>query len=697
MVRVSKNTAVKVAAAAASSLLTGTAIQTIYGRPGASSAAAVAVLLAQSNSILNSVNLGAALSTSKRDIIHAVSNVSVSSENPGELENKLRRALQGNSGDLENKLKQALDENRESITSKLSAILVKPVAAAANSSIAKAALPDTTKTFPAADPKQRRTGAPAPKFPKPEVMASRLNSPIVGKSASKWIASRTGGEAYTPENSVPAFRAGGRPFARDIPVAMIADEFTYHSFKEEFDAVRLLPNKWKEQFEKHQPQMFFCESAWQGGTPKEHPLQAKIYASVRWPKENRTELLEILDYCHKHNIPTVFWNKEDPTHFDDRINDFIRTAALFDYVFTTAEECVDSYIKNVGCNHADVLPFAVQPKLFNPQGIADAKDTANFAGTWYANYPRRCEAASAIMDASLDAGLDLVIYNRMYRSSSPRHQYPEKYAKYTRPAIPYTQTAEAFKECKFGITLNTVDDSNSMFARRVFELAASGSVVLSNSAKGVKNFFGDTVLYPDVEPGALLDLSDSEYRRLQTESMAIALDHTYTARAETILKTVGIDFQPALQTPTAFVSVGSIAEYEAALEKKASTKVFDDLLVSIREDGEQSLEFKLGMRHDPNVSVIRERDLGSGIFRTRSFLNTPSLIKVDATGNWPDASDVKNLLRHSQHFSGVIKATPQTENRFMTSDEPVTTGSYVPADKITSLASNSGPTSTFHF
>src|SRR5699024_3063094 len=317
-----------------------------------------------------------------------------------------------------------------------------------------------------------------------------------------------------------------------------ADEFTYHSFKEEFDAVRLLPNKWKEQFEKHQPQMFFCESAWQGGTPKEHPWQAKIYASVRWPKENRTELLEILDYCHKHHIPTVFWNKEDPTHFDDRINDFVRTAALFDYVFTTAEECVDSYKKSVGCNHAEVLPFAVQPKLFNPQGIAGAGSSANFAGTWYANYPRRCEAASAIMDASLEAGLDLVIYDRKYRSSSPRHQYPERYAKFTRPAIPYIDTATAFKKSKFGITLNTVDNSNTMFARRVFELAASGAVVLSNSAKGVKNFFGDSVLYPDLDPDALRDLDDRDYRRLQSEAMAIALDHTYTARAETILKSV---------------------------------------------------------------------------------------------------------------------------------------------------------------
>ena len=91
--------------------------------------------------------------------------------------------------------------------------------------------------------------------------------------------------------------------------------------------------------------------------------RAKIYTSIKFKKENRKELIEILDDCHEKGIPTVFWNKEDPVHFSDRINDFIRTSALFDYVFTTAVECVDLYIRDVGVPYADVLPFAVQPKL----------------------------------------------------------------------------------------------------------------------------------------------------------------------------------------------------------------------------------------------------------------------------------------------------------------------------------------------
>lgn len=681
MKRVSKNTAVKIAAGLASSALTGAAVQVIYSKPSAASAAAAAVLFAQSNAILTSVSLGGAVSSSKRDIINAVAKLGKSTHDANALEMKLKKAL---------------GENRDAISTKLTAALSKPVTAVANSTLGKSALSQSTKSYAAADPKQRRTGAPAPNFTKPELMVARMRAPISGKAAEKWIASRTGGDSFTPQNSNPAFRSGSRPFAKDIPVAMIADEFTFHSFKDEFDSVRLHPKNWREQFEKHQPQMFFCESAWQGGTPQEHPWQAKIYASVRWPKENRGELLEILDYCHKKGIPTVFWNKEDPTHFEDRINDFVRTAALFDYVFTTAEECIDSYIKNVGCNHADVLPFAVQPRLFNPQGIVNAQNTANFAGTWYANYPQRCEAASTIMDSALEAGLGLLIYDRMYESTSPRHAYPEKYAGYTRPAIPYVQTAQAFKESKYGITLNTVDDSNSMFARRVFELAASGSVVLSNSAKGVRNFFGDSVLYPDVDPHAIRDLSDSDYRRLQSEAMSIALDNTYTDRAETILKTVGIDFQPAVQAPTAFAAVRTMAEYERYLAKLSSSKAFEKGLISVTHDADQSLEFKIGMRHDPGITVIRDSDLHFENYRVRSFLDTPGAVVLDPAGDWPEVEEINNLLRHSQHFDGVISPATDVDKRYVTTDALIDSGSYVPANLASSLASNAGPTATFN-
>ena len=52
----------------------------------------------------------------------------------------------------------------------------------------------------------------------------------------------------------------------------------------------------------------------------------------------------MLNYCRSRGIPTVFWNKEDPPHFDD----FIGAAKEFDFVFTTDADCVPMYREALG-------------------------------------------------------------------------------------------------------------------------------------------------------------------------------------------------------------------------------------------------------------------------------------------------------------------------------------------------------------
>ena len=62
--------------------------------------------------------------------------------------------------------------------------------------------------------------------------------------------------------------------------------------------------------------------------------------------------------------PSVFWNKEDPVHFDR----FVATASLCDHVFTTDGNRVLPYLEaGVGTvRTASSLPFYAQPKIHNP-------------------------------------------------------------------------------------------------------------------------------------------------------------------------------------------------------------------------------------------------------------------------------------------------------------------------------------------
>ena len=69
----------------------------------------------------------------------------------------------------------------------------------------------------------------------------------------------------------------------------------------------------------------------------------------------RTGLQALVQHCRDAGVPTVFWNKEDPPHFED----FLDTARLFDHVFTTDAECVPAYRERLGHDRVGVLPFAV--------------------------------------------------------------------------------------------------------------------------------------------------------------------------------------------------------------------------------------------------------------------------------------------------------------------------------------------------
>lgn len=97
-----------------------------------------------------------------------------------------------------------------------------------------------------------------------------------------------------------------------VRVAAVCDEFTYNSISPDCDLETVRPNDWREVFERHKPEVFFCESAWVGMPSSQHPWRGKIYASYLFDKENRSELIQILEHCKRRGIPTVFWNKRTP-------------------------------------------------------------------------------------------------------------------------------------------------------------------------------------------------------------------------------------------------------------------------------------------------------------------------------------------------------------------------------------------------
>nr|WP_154894960.1 glycosyltransferase [Paenibacillus xylanexedens] len=352
---------------------------------------------------------------------------------------------------------------------------------------------------------------------------------------------------------------------KELKIAMIADEFTYESFKNECDVIYLSPKNWKETMIREKPRVFFCESAWSGKDPLKREWKGKIYSSINFKSENRTELLEILQYCKTNKIKTVFWNKEDPSHYEDKVHNFIDTALRFDYIFTTAYECVDRYKSDYGHPNTYPLMFAVQPAQFNPIDIYKRTDDFIFAGSFYRQHPDRSIAMESLFDLLLKANRNLIIYDRHYYFDDENHTFPDKYNGHIQPSIPYTLIDKAYKGSDYAININTETNSKTMFARRVFELIASNTIVISNYSKGMDEVFGDLVFMfkpddPTYNQNTLQRLDTVDRNVLKLKALRYVLKyHTYNDRLHYILEQIGLVAQK--REPSVLMIVKAKDEY----------------------------------------------------------------------------------------------------------------------------------------
>ena len=359
--------------------------------------------------------------------------------------------------------------------------------------------------------------------------------------------------------------------ASEVKVAAILDEFSSNCFRYECDMISLLPNQWHEQLDDFQPDLFLCESAWSGADSENRPWKGRVYSSSNFKSENRKELLSILEYCKSRGIPTVFWNKEDPSHYDDKRHNFVDTALRFDHVFTTDLGSANRYRKEFGHPSVHVLPFAVQPRLFNPIEITERRKAVNFAGGWYSNHGARCEAMNLMFSAVNSSEYELQIFDRFYGSEDESHFYPEEFSSYIEPSVPNDRVAEVYKGSEIGMTINTETKSPTMFARRIFELMACNTYVVSNFSVGVHEFFGDDVLYLDQDPHGLKRLSSEQMKASKRRNLAKVLEkHTYRQRFEQILDTAKVAYRKRSSDGAVIVSTSSLDAGQGVFDRLSS-------------------------------------------------------------------------------------------------------------------------------
>ncbi|MNM30944.1 Glycosyl transferases group 1 [compost metagenome] len=334
--------------------------------------------------------------------------------------------------------------------------------------------------------------------------------------------------ATSEQSRQTLLRQVDQPASR-LKMACVMDEFTFGSYRYECDLLPLTPSNWKAEIEGFGPELLFIESAWRG---KDDLWGSKV-------GHNSQELQDILNWCRQNKVPTVFWNKEDPVHFET----FLTTAKQFDHVFTTDIDCIHRYKGALGHDRVYLLPFACQPALHNPIELYERKDAFCFAGAYYARYPERTRDLGNFV-CELPKFRPLEIFDRNFGKNDANYQFPEEYQPYIVGTLPFEKIDTAYKGYRYAINLNSIKQSQSMFARRVFELLGCNTLTVSNFSRGVRLLFGDLVITTDngEEMHRRLELLAQD--PLNSDKLRLAAlrkvmqEHTYTQRLDYILSKV---------------------------------------------------------------------------------------------------------------------------------------------------------------
>ncbi len=417
---------------------------------------------------------------------------------------------------------------------------------------------------------------------------------------------------------------------KDLRVSTILDEFSFECFKEELSLFPVPKQGYKKAIRKTKPHILFVESAWHG-------------SGGEWSvARDLEEIKDLVYFCRRKGIITVFWNKEDPVHFWN----FIKKAQHFDFIFTTDEGMIEKYKEKI--KNANVFPllFAAQPKLHNPiKEFEERQKKAVFAGTFYRNkYPERYKDLVYMLSAAKKYGLD--IYDRNYMLNNKFHEFPNMYNKNVVGHLNYKDINLAYKGYLLNLNINTVKESKTMFSRRVFEVLACNTPIISNYSLGIEKTFPNIVHIGNnfKEYNMHFDklFNDREYYE-KTAFLGVRevlSKHTYKNRVYTILQKIGFDFVEDNKKILIVSKIKNKSDFNKVINEFNNQTYTNKKLVIISDDIESSE--CLVLKYDELYkleTIVKQKEIDYiGLFNP-----------CDLYGN----NYISDLLLHEQYLDNV--------------------------------------------
>lgn len=325
-------------------------------------------------------------------------------------------------------------------------------------------------------------------------------------------------------------------------MALIADILTSTALKFEVNIRHITPLNYKTILRFWKPDILFVESAWQGHRNR---WKYKIASYPHHLRRNNKRLFRVVTYAKKLGIPTVFWNKEDGAHFDR----FIDSAKYFDHIFTVDENCIPKY-RDVVDNRVSVsvLMFAVQSSLHHFKGFNFKHHQANFVGSYSHHiHERRREWQNMIFDVICQSKLGLNVWDRNSNRKSSNYRYPNLESMDVKLAVSYEDTGQIYRDYLVSLNVNTIEDSSTMFSRRLIEILACGGIAVSSPSLAIERYFKEYCYVVSDETEALELFNrlkngpnEVDLKRAKAGAEYVAREHTWAHRLKEIREVVGI-------------------------------------------------------------------------------------------------------------------------------------------------------------
>lgn len=287
--------------------------------------------------------------------------------------------------------------------------------------------------------------------------------------------------------SIPDSNGSEYFLKHDFKVGVIGDVYMFNYYKDVFSSVYYLsPDNYRDILNKDLDIIIYT-TCWKG-------INNEEWRGVKFRSKPKDALESILQFAKSNNIKTVFQTIEDPSNFDY----FLPIAEKFQYVLTTDTDCIERYKSELGHDRVFFGEYGVNPQLNNPIGCRrNTRDAAFFAGSYPKRYKERCEDMEIIFDSIIGSGGQLLIADRNFGTDGEDLLYPARFQSSILPPVQHSTLQKLHKLFRYNLNFNSIKQSPTMCAMRVYELQAQGNGIISNYASSVYNKFPGIRILPN--------------------------------------------------------------------------------------------------------------------------------------------------------------------------------------------------------